>query len=103
MELGNLEETREAYVRAKDAEQQQEQGENVVLVLSLPEQGEKKHEFKVGMTVQYVKAFIEQTYGLKMAQIVLKVAGKTLIDPLSLSDCPGIAGQQEVLVAVSTQ
>lgn len=38
-----------------------------------------------------MKLFIEQEFGIQMDKIALKANGRTLIDPLSLSDCPGIS------------
>lgn len=103
MELGtNLEETRDAYQRAKDAENQAEQGEAVVLLLKTPSQGTHAHSFKVGVTVAYVKLLVEQSYGIPMAKCVLKIAGKPLLDPLSLSDCPAIKPGGQVEVEVSS-
>jgi hypothetical protein len=102
MELGNLEETRGAFVDAKNAESAQEQGGDVVLLLNVPQRGEQRHSFKMGATVAYVKLVVEQEYGLPMATVVLKANGKALMDPLSLSDCPGFAPGQVVNVEVTT-
>ena len=43
-----------------------------------------------------------QEFGLPMGKLVLKASGRTLIDPLSLSDCPGMTPGQRVSVEAST-
>eukprot|EP00955_Chlamydomonas_euryale_P046836 353517-Chlamydomonas_euryale.AAC.2 len=55
---------------------------------------------QVGVTVAYVKLALQQQYGLPMATTQLKLNGRPLLDPLSLSDCPGISAGQEVSVEV---
>uniref|UniRef100_A0A7R9YTT3 Ubiquitin-like domain-containing protein n=1 Tax=Chlamydomonas euryale TaxID=1486919 RepID=A0A7R9YTT3_9CHLO len=99
MELGNLEETRDAFHDAKTKESQQEEGEEVTLVVNATG-GPHKMSFKVGVTVAYVKLALQQQYGLPMATTQLKLNGRPLLDPLSLSDCPGISAGQEVSVEV---
>ena len=100
MELGNLEVTRGAYVQAKEEEARQEQGDNVTLVLKLPNGSNGSHTFAAGVTVAYVKMIVEQNHDLPANKIVLKLGGRTLIDPLSLCDCgiqPGGKVEVDVL------
>lgn len=57
--------------------------------------------FKVGVTVAYVKAFLAEQHELEFAKLKLLMAGRLMIDPLSLSDCPGVAPGKEVEVEVN--
>lgn len=102
MELnGDLEHTRSAFSAEKEKEAAEEQGVDAILLLQWPDNTVKTHTFKLGATVAYVKMFLEQTYAVPMGRITLKVGDKTLMDPLSLSDCAGIkAGQTVVKVTV---
>jgi hypothetical protein len=99
MELGDLEGTRGAFQNAKQIESNVEQGEEVTLVLQLPD-GTYAHNFKLGATVAYVKLVIEQEYGLTMDKTLLKLNGKPLLDPLSLCDCQGVSAGLSVNVEV---
>ena len=101
MELGNLEDTRGAFVQAKEEEARQEQGDSVVLVLRLPTGASGMHTFAAGVTVAYVKMVIEQTYELPANRTIIKLGARTLIDPLSLCDCgvqPGGKVEVDVLL-----
>lgn len=69
-------------------------------MLQLPSGEQHRHKFKLGTTVAYVKLQIEQLYSLPMAKQKLTCSGKSLIDPLSLSDCSGIAADGTSLVVV---
>eukprot|EP00775_Hariotina_reticulata_P011036 gene11036-11191_t len=56
----------------------------------------------MGATVAYVKLQVEQNYSIPMGSQKLTANGRTLIDPLSLSDCPGITPDAACLVVVSS-
>ncbi len=105
MDLSNvdLESSRERAQSAKEAETRAEEGDDVQLVFHLPGGSTAKASFKAGVTVAFVKLKLEQDHGLKMASTTLKIGGKVLIDPLSLSDCPGIVSGREVDVAVEVK
>lgn len=66
----------------------------------MPSGDQHTHKFKLGTTVAYVKLQIEQLYNVAMAKQKLTCNGKTLIDPLSLSDCTGISAVGSSLVVV---
>ncbi|GAX81663.1 hypothetical protein CEUSTIGMA_g9091.t1 [Chlamydomonas eustigma] len=99
MELGNLESTRGAYQNTKQMEADEEQGDEVTLVLKLPD-GAYEHRFKIGVTVAYVKLVIEKEHGLAMDKTLLKLNGKLLLDPFSLCDCQGVAAGLKIDVEV---
>jgi hypothetical protein len=68
----------------------------------LPDGTQHLHTFKMGATVAYVKLQVEQAYSIPMGKQKLTTSqGKTLIDPLSLADCPGITPDAACLVVVS--
>lgn len=101
MELaGNLEETRGAFAVSKEEETRLEAGEDVTLTFSFSGRDAYTASFKVGATVAYCKLMVSQHYSL-IGTTVLLVHGKALMDPLSLSDCPGIGGGQTVAVEVT--
>lgn len=101
MSLGvDLEATRQQFNDAKQQEMRQEEGDNVAVVLKLPDGVEQQHIYTLGVTVAYVKLDIEQKYGYAMANVQLKMSGKVLIDPFSLADCPGISSSGVNLIEV---
>lgn len=70
----------------------------------LPDGTQHTHTFKMGATVAYVKLQVEQAYNIPMSKQKLTTsAGRTLIDPLSLADCPGITPETASLVIVSEE
>lgn len=102
MELGmDLEGTRNAYSDTKEAEARQEAGEEITLLIKLPDGSEHAHSFVLGVTVAFVKLIIEKEYEHPVSKLVLKANGKVLIDPLSLSDCPGFQAGVTVAVEVT--
>lgn len=56
----------------------------------------------MGVTVAYVKLQVQELYGLAMAKQTLQLNGKTLIDPFSLADCPGITPAGATVVVTVT-
>ncbi|EFJ48224.1 molecular chaperone [Volvox carteri f. nagariensis] len=97
----DLESSREQAAATKAAEARAEEGADVTLLLSLPEGEKAVHKFKTGVTVAYVKAFVAEQHHVEFAKMKLLLGGRMLIDPLSLSDCPGIVPGQEITVEVS--
>jgi hypothetical protein len=70
--------------------------------MQLPDGTQHTHTFKMGATVAYVKLQVEEAYSIPMAKQKLTTGeGKTLIDPLSLADCPGISPDAACLVIVN--
>mmetsp|Transcript_352 Transcript_352/g.877 ORF Transcript_352/g.877 Transcript_352/m.877 type:complete len:102 (+) Transcript_352:194-499(+) len=86
MRVEGLEETRNAYTKAKEEEQRQEQGDQIDLQFSFPDSQTACHRFPAGATIAFVKMIIEQNHSVESAKQVLKLGEKTLIDPLSLRD-----------------
>jgi hypothetical protein len=66
MDLGHLEGTRSQQCEAKQRELAAEEGDNVNLVLQLPDGTQHTHAFKMGATVAYVKLQVEQNYSIPM-------------------------------------
>ncbi|GLC46239.1 hypothetical protein PLESTB_001538700 [Pleodorina starrii] len=97
----DLESSRERAAVTKAAEARAEEGADVTLLLSLPKGEKAVHKFKTGVTVAYVKALVAEQHQLEFSKMKLLLGGRLLIDPLSLSDCPGIVPGQEVAVEVS--
>lgn len=102
MDLGQLEATKAAWEDERAKEIAQEEGQDCSIVLQLPDGTQHPHTFKMGATVAYVKLQVEQAYSIPMGKQKLTTSqGKTLIDPLSLADCPGITPDAACLVLVS--
>lgn len=99
----DLESTRFAYNSEKEQETREEEGQDVSVVFKLPGGKESQHPFKAGLTVAYLKLHLQQQYGYAITSITLQMNGRTLLDPLSLSDCPSFqasaANVIDVLVA----
>lgn len=65
------------------------------------EQGEK--DFKLGHTVEYVKAFVEAEYGIPMARqtLFLDDGAVPLMDPMSLLDyLRHVQGEGDIYIKV---
>eukprot|EP00878_Enallax_costatus_P041773 GHUV01048658.1.p2 GENE.GHUV01048658.1~~GHUV01048658.1.p2 ORF type:complete len:102 (+),score=18.88 GHUV01048658.1:314-619(+) len=92
--------TKAQHSDAKARELQAEEGSDCTIIIQLPNGDQHTHKFKLGVTVAYAKLQIEQLYSIPMTQQKLTCNGKTLIDPLSLSDCPGISAEGSSLVLV---
>lgn len=76
MDLGQLEGTKTQFLSTKEQEQHQEEGDNVNIVLQLPDGSEKHQTFKMGHTVAYVKLLVEKEAGIPMNKQRLAIAGK---------------------------
>lgn len=74
MELGNLEETRDAYQEAKNAEVRAEEGEEVTLLLANAS-GEVnlRKTFKTGVTVAYVKVGAGARSNIPLQQLHVEI------------------------------
>ncbi len=59
-----------------------------------------RRRFPAGVTVAYLKLVVEQQHGVAVAQQVLKLGDKTLIDPFSLCDYPAMQAGAQATVSV---
>lgn len=103
MALGvDLEAIKGDYDKLKSAEEESELGGDVELVFILPDGSEDSLKFKLGQTVEYVKAFLNNRHGLPMHMaLITPIDGRSLMDPLSLSDCRAISASKPNHVKVS--
>uniref|UniRef100_A0A061QZ71 Ubiquitin-like domain-containing protein n=1 Tax=Tetraselmis sp. GSL018 TaxID=582737 RepID=A0A061QZ71_9CHLO len=85
----NFEETKVQGDASKSAEEDQQFGKPVAVSFKLPDGVEAKHEFKLGHTVEYVKAVIHKEHGFPMNKQRLFFQEREMIDPLSLVDIRG--------------
>lgn len=92
---------REKTRQIKAQEQADENGDDVKVNLQLPDGQEELATFKMGTLVSYIKAYIQQEYGHPMAKLNLLLEGSPMLDPLSLSDVPGVNQESVNLVRVS--
>ena len=95
----NFEETREQAQDLKTAEADAQFGGDVSIKFKLPDGSQATHPFKLGHTVEYVKAFLHKEHGIPMEKQKLKFQGRVMIDPLSLVDIRGFE-EGEKLVEV---
>lgn len=64
-------------------------GDVVPVVFFVPANGETfRRNYVMGHTIGYLKGQLEDMKGWPYERIILKLNGKTLIDPLSLNDLP---------------
>ncbi|GMH40129.1 hypothetical protein BSKO_08033 [Bryopsis sp. KO-2023] len=74
----------------KAQEQADETGDDVKVILLMPDGSEALAVFKMGTLVSYVKAYVNNEFGHPMAKMVLLLEDRPMLDPLCLSDIPGV-------------
>eukprot|EP00918_Siedleckia_nematoides_P096830 GHVU01212429.1.p3 GENE.GHVU01212429.1~~GHVU01212429.1.p3 ORF type:complete len:111 (-),score=24.90 GHVU01212429.1:4031-4363(-) len=84
-------------LKKKQAEHQERQGTPLTCTLRLPDGTEETFEVMSSSEVGYVKLLLCQKKDLDGQKVLLEHGGKTLMDPLSLCDCPGIASPKATL------
>ena len=72
----------------------------IVVRFELPDGGSVDHAFQRGQTVQACQAWLQTEHGVPMASSRLYLDGALMFPPLSLSDLPGVAGQDRIRVRV---
>mmetsp|Transcript_6206 Transcript_6206/g.17346 ORF Transcript_6206/g.17346 Transcript_6206/m.17346 type:complete len:104 (-) Transcript_6206:1988-2299(-) len=95
----DFEQTRAQAQGARCAEAYAHSGGDVSITFKLPDGTSATHSFKMGNTVEYVKAVIHKEHDIPMAKQTLKFQGRVMIDPLSLVDIRGFE-EGEKLVEV---
>uniref|UniRef100_A0A7S0WW41 Ubiquitin-like domain-containing protein n=1 Tax=Pyramimonas obovata TaxID=1411642 RepID=A0A7S0WW41_9CHLO len=84
-------------------EEQEALGGTVQIILKLPDGREIPHDFHIGQSVGYVKAVIQRDYGHVVANTTLTLGGKTLIDPMCLTDYPEIKPSEGAVFVVTVK
>ncbi|KAK9804822.1 hypothetical protein WJX72_007311 [[Myrmecia] bisecta] len=84
----------------KGQEARAECGDSCELCLRLPDGVEESLQCQMGQTVQYLKAVLQEKFGHPMNKQTLTCNGRVMLDPLSLSDCSGIAPGNPNLIEV---
>eukprot|EP00997_Jenningsia_sp_PLL12_P009106 NODE_6007_length_537_cov_57.674180_g5257_i0.p1 GENE.NODE_6007_length_537_cov_57.674180_g5257_i0~~NODE_6007_length_537_cov_57.674180_g5257_i0.p1 ORF type:complete len:132 (+),score=35.90 NODE_6007_length_537_cov_57.674180_g5257_i0:48-443(+) len=75
-------------------------GEKCTIVFRLPNGTSFMQEFRMGHTVEWLKQAVEDKQGIQYHHQKLLLNGKLMIDPLSLSDVPGLVPNAENEVTV---
>eukprot|EP01113_Clastostelium_recurvatum_P045649 TRINITY_DN7869_c0_g1_i1.p1 TRINITY_DN7869_c0_g1~~TRINITY_DN7869_c0_g1_i1.p1 ORF type:complete len:106 (-),score=35.18 TRINITY_DN7869_c0_g1_i1:13-330(-) len=89
---------REAPVEANEGDAAS--GQDIKVFFHLPSGTVLEFEAKMGLTVEQLKAFLEQKEGLAFDTLVLTYKDKPMLDPLTLSDVP-VDPSQDCHVTVS--
>eukprot|EP00193_Tetraselmis_chui_P004682 CAMPEP_0177766932 /NCGR_PEP_ID=MMETSP0491_2-20121128/8791_1 /TAXON_ID=63592 /ORGANISM="Tetraselmis chuii, Strain PLY429" /LENGTH=105 /DNA_ID=CAMNT_0019283385 /DNA_START=197 /DNA_END=514 /DNA_ORIENTATION=- len=99
----DFEQTKVQAGGVKSAEEDAQFGDSVSITFKLPGGSDATHPFKMGHTVEYVKAFLCREHELPMGKLKLTFQEREMIDPLSLVDVRGFEGaSQQVAVEVLT-
>ena len=93
----DFESTKKKAESAKNAEADGHFGGDVAVTFKLPDGTQATHSFKMGHTVEYVKAVIHKEHGIPMAQQRLKFQDRDMIDPLSLVDIRGFEDGEKLV------
>eukprot|EP00892_Ulva_mutabilis_P011714 jgi/Ulvmu1/8915/UM005_0006.1 len=91
---------REQYATQKEAELAAEEGDVVMVQLTMPDEESITTEVKAGHQVAYLKAWLHENRGFEVDSIRLMYKGKEMIDPLSLMDYPEILTTRSCQVTV---
>jgi hypothetical protein len=73
----------------------------VLVVFELPDGSEAEETFKLGQTVEVLKAFVADEFEIPMAGCRLYLGEAEMFDPLSLSDFPGVSPRKACVVRVA--
>jgi hypothetical protein len=76
------------------------QEESVTVVFELPDGSQGENSFKLGHTVEFLKSYVESEYGIPMADQILFLDDRMLLDPFSLLDYNEAKGVNEIFVRV---
>jgi hypothetical protein len=93
--------TRAAYAKVKEAEQQEEWGQDVRLRFHLPNGEGASIDFKRGHTIACVKLELQKLHGYPMETTRLMLLGKPMIDPLSIADYPLLFESETAVIEVT--
>jgi len=70
-------------------------GDQVPVIFHLPNGELFQRNYVLGQDVSYLKAQLEDLKGLEYGRTTLRIGGKVMLDPLSLSDIPLIKPRME--------
>ena len=75
--------------------------ERVLVVFELPDGSEGEKTFKLGQTVEVLKAFVEDEFEIDMSSSRLYLGDEEMPDPFSLSDFPAVSPRKACVVRVA--
>ena len=73
----------------------------VLVVFELPDGSEGEQTFKLGQTVEVLKAFVEDEFEIDMRSCRLYLGDEEMPDPFSLSDFPAVSPRRACVVRVA--
>jgi hypothetical protein len=73
----------------------------VLVVFELPDGSEGEKTFKLGQTVELLKAFVEDEFEIDMSSSRLYLGDEEMPDPFSLSDFPAVSPRKACVVRVA--
>ena len=73
----------------------------VLVVFELPDGSEGEKTFKLGQTVEVLKAFVEDEFEIDMSSSRLYLGDEEMPDPFSLSDFPAVSPRKACVVRVA--
>ena len=73
----------------------------VLVVFELPDGSEGEQTFKLGQTVEVLKAFVEDEFEIDMGSCRLYLGDEEMPDPFSLSDFPAVSPRKACVVRVA--
>ena len=73
----------------------------VLVVFELPDGSEGEQTFKLGQTVEVLKAFVEDEFEIDMGSCRLYLGDEEMPDPFSLSDFPQVSPRKACVVRVA--
>ena len=73
----------------------------VLVVFELPDGSEGEQTFKLGQTVEVLKAFVEDEFEIDMRSCRLYLGDEEMPDPFSLSDFPQVSPRKACVVRVA--
>lgn len=81
-------------------EKQGIQEREVLCVFELPDGSQGEAVFRLGQTVELLKAHVERHFGIPMHAQELRLDGQLMLDPLSLLDYEHTRGAEELFIDV---
>ena len=73
----------------------------VLVVFELPDGSEGEQTFKLGQTVEVLKAYVEDEFEIDMRSCRLYLGEEEMPDPFSLSDFPAVSPRKACVVRVA--
>ena len=99
----DFEKTRAQAQGARSEEADAQFGAEVSITFKLPDGTSATHSFKMGHTVEFVKAVLHKEHEIPMSKQTLKFQGREMINPLSLIDIRGFEEGEKLVEVESTE